>query len=221
MRRINKKASLSLSINAIVVLILAITMLGLGLAFMRNIFGSATDEFIQMGGEVKKQMIEQMKESNKVVDLSNPRLDIKAGNKKQIFIAFKNEGSKGKNMTIRQIDASQLGADFDLDNVYLNENDGSGDIDFTGALGGICGLRIQEGGTEPSQTQAFIEFKRTPTKVGGGETVVLPININAISSASSGTCAYTLRIDTDTDNIAVPPAKDYDKIIELTIDIKN
>lgn len=33
----NKKADLNLSINAIVVLILAITMLGLGLGFMRNV----------------------------------------------------------------------------------------------------------------------------------------------------------------------------------------
>jgi len=39
--KFTKKASLNLSINAIVILILAITMLGLGLAFMRNIFGTA------------------------------------------------------------------------------------------------------------------------------------------------------------------------------------
>jgi hypothetical protein len=47
----NKKlASLHLSINAIVILILAITMLGLGLGFMRNIFGKATEEFTRVGG---------------------------------------------------------------------------------------------------------------------------------------------------------------------------
>src|SRR3989338_11215629 len=34
----HKKADLSLSINAIVILILAITMLGLGLTFMRGLF---------------------------------------------------------------------------------------------------------------------------------------------------------------------------------------
>lgn len=38
MRRINKKGALELSINAIVILILAITMLGLGLTFIRGIF---------------------------------------------------------------------------------------------------------------------------------------------------------------------------------------
>ncbi len=38
-----KKASLNLSMNAIVVLILAITMLGLGLTFMRGLFKQATE----------------------------------------------------------------------------------------------------------------------------------------------------------------------------------
>ena len=52
-----KKGALNLSINAIVILILAITMLGLGLAFMRNIFGSATKEFEEVSLIVKKSFI--------------------------------------------------------------------------------------------------------------------------------------------------------------------
>lgn len=39
-----KKASLELSVNAIVILIIAITMLGLGLAFIKMLFGGATDK---------------------------------------------------------------------------------------------------------------------------------------------------------------------------------
>ena len=65
--RFTKNASLNLSINAIVILILAITMLGLGLGFMRNIFGSATEEFTKVGGTVQKQMVDQMKETSKIV----------------------------------------------------------------------------------------------------------------------------------------------------------
>ena len=64
----NKIAALQLSITAIVVLILAITMLGLGLTFIRNIFGSATEEFEVATGTIQKVMIEQMKQSNKIVD---------------------------------------------------------------------------------------------------------------------------------------------------------
>ena len=42
-RKRGKKGSLNLSMNAIVVLILAITMLGLGLTFMRGLFKQATE----------------------------------------------------------------------------------------------------------------------------------------------------------------------------------
>lgn len=44
---LRRKGSLNLSINAIVVLILAITMLGLGLGFIRNIFGGASGKIAQ------------------------------------------------------------------------------------------------------------------------------------------------------------------------------
>ncbi|MBW2985224.1 hypothetical protein KY313_01030 [Candidatus Woesearchaeota archaeon] len=105
-----KKASLNLSINAIVVLILAITMLGLGLTFMRNIFGGATKEFTKVSGEVEKQMIEQMKESNKVVSLSRPKITVKVGEKEQIFIGLKNDEQNNKIFQIEDIICNTLGS---------------------------------------------------------------------------------------------------------------
>lgn len=42
----NKKGSLQLSINAIVVLVLAITMLGLGISFTKNMFGKLGDQML-------------------------------------------------------------------------------------------------------------------------------------------------------------------------------
>jgi len=103
-----KRGSLNLSINAIVVLILAITMLGLGLSFMRNIFGGATEEFTKVSGTVEKQMIDQMKESNKVVDLSNPNLEIEIGGSDQIFIGLKNEQQAAMDFTINPIVCESL-----------------------------------------------------------------------------------------------------------------
>ena len=96
----NKKAALELSINAIVILILAITMLGLGLGFMRNIFGSATEQFTQVTGAVEKQMVEQMKETNKIVDISRPKLTIKKGDSEQVFIGLKNVKSAANHYLI-------------------------------------------------------------------------------------------------------------------------
>src|SRR3989344_5352930 len=43
-----KKASLQLSIEAIVIIILAITLLGLGLTFMRQFIGKGSEEFSQI-----------------------------------------------------------------------------------------------------------------------------------------------------------------------------
>ena len=49
---LGKKADLSLSINAIVVLILAITMLGLGLLFIRNQFGGGSSKLATMTEQI-------------------------------------------------------------------------------------------------------------------------------------------------------------------------
>tara|TARA_Y100000310_G_scaffold82580_1_gene79184 strand:- start:236 stop:589 length:354 start_codon:yes stop_codon:yes gene_type:complete len=104
----HKKASLNLSINAIVILILAITMLGLGLAFMRNIFGQATGEFSEISGEVQKQMIGQMKSTQKIVDLSGAVYDIEPGEKKMAYIGFKNDGNEEKDFLITEINGNSI-----------------------------------------------------------------------------------------------------------------
>ena len=46
----DKKGALELSINAIVILIIAITMLGLGLGFVRGMFGKASGQFEELTG---------------------------------------------------------------------------------------------------------------------------------------------------------------------------
>lgn len=97
-----KKGSLQLSINAIVILILAITMLGLGLGFMRNVFTAATEEFTRVGGTVQKQMIDQMKESDKIVDLDRPKVVIRRANDDQVNVGFRNVQSVNRYFRIMQ-----------------------------------------------------------------------------------------------------------------------
>ena len=167
----NKKASLELSINAIVILILAITMLGLGLGFMRNIFGSATDQFRQVTGAVEKQMIDQMKEGNKIVDLSRPKLTIKKGKQEQIFIGFRNVK--------------------DAINYYLivNPEESSGNhIDGVGITKAECQAALEIG------------YKQDPTSVQKGDVVVLPINIKAEPDAAQGTCFIDVEVCVDEDS---------------------
>ncbi len=213
--RHNKKAGLNLSINAIVVLILAITMLGLGLSFMRNIFGSATKEFEEVGGTVKKQMIEQMKESDEIFDLSRPRVELKAGEDTQIFIGFKNEATVAKNFQIRMVEASRLGETGATNRTNKFNVTTEGVISMLGLTTGLCGART-ESGEEPADVEVYLEFKGTKTNVDKGSVVVVPINIKTVSNADVGSCVFELKGDSDADNIGSP---DYNKIIELTVDI--
>ena len=82
-----RKASLNLSINAIVVLILAITMLGLGLGFIRTMFKGATSK---LGSAVEGVSLKNP------ADASNPltmdeKIDIKQGGENQIEVGIYNK----------------------------------------------------------------------------------------------------------------------------------
>ena len=88
--KMNKKASLELSINAIVILILAITMLGLGLGFMRSTFGSATSEFKKVSKEVEKQLIDRLKQSEEPVSLSVFSVEMEKNTKETILMGVRN-----------------------------------------------------------------------------------------------------------------------------------
>lgn len=86
-----KRGDLSLSINAIVILILAITMLGLGLAFMRGTFGKVTEQFSQVSSEVQKDMINRLKTSNENIVLNAYELEISQGSTKDLYLAIRND----------------------------------------------------------------------------------------------------------------------------------
>jgi len=158
-----KKGALNLTISAIVILILALSMLGLGLTFMRNIFGKATGEFEEISGEVQKQMINQMKQTSKIVDLSGAVYKIKPGEKKMAYIAFKNTANTEKDFMITGIDGNSLS-------------------DAT-----TCG----------DGKEVFLEYKKTPTTVQPGATLVLPMNIKADSSANKDSCFFEIMVDSD------------------------
>ena len=187
-----KKASLNLSINAIVILILAITMLGLGLAFMRNIFGTATDEFSEVTGTVKKQMIDQMKESTKIVDLSRPKVEIKAGESTQVFIGFKNDGSNPRYFEMTSPD------------------DGT-------PLGGTIECSLSESDPIPTDGEVYLEYKTGETTVLGGDVVVLPINIKTTSNVKADTCFFEVEIS----HGETPDSLDGEETMELTVDVKS
>ena len=89
--RMHKKGALELSINAIVVLILAITILGLGIAFIRGQFGALQKQFTEVSGEVKTQLTEKIKQSGELLVFSQQEVNVQAGKADQFYYGIQNE----------------------------------------------------------------------------------------------------------------------------------
>src|SRR3989344_2188730 len=85
-KRISKKGDLSLSINAIVILILAITMLGLGLTFMRGLFKNITEKT----NEALPSELTVLPTVDNPVILAPPDLTLRQGKREDITIAYMN-----------------------------------------------------------------------------------------------------------------------------------
>jgi hypothetical protein len=100
MRNNLKKGSLSLSINAIVVLIMAITMLGLGLAFMKNSMGSTMKQFSNVNEDIKAEMIKELQESSGRLTFKGEDVKFKQGEKREMYFALKNDLTSAANYSI-------------------------------------------------------------------------------------------------------------------------
>jgi hypothetical protein len=86
-----KKGDLGLSINAIVILILAITMLGLGLAFMRSTFGGVAAQFGEVTAEVQKDMLNRLQQSPDNLVLNRYEITVGQGESKEFYLAIRND----------------------------------------------------------------------------------------------------------------------------------
>jgi hypothetical protein len=85
-----KKGALQLSINAIVVLILAITILGLGLGFIRTQFSSLTKQVGEISEEIEGQIIEKIKESGDLLVFNRNKISAKVGKTEEFYMGIKN-----------------------------------------------------------------------------------------------------------------------------------
>jgi hypothetical protein len=91
-----KKGALQLSINAIVVLILAITVLGLALTFITNMFAKTTDQLGEMDKQRSTQLINGLLDSNKKLTFEDPVLNVKSGTQTDFYFAISNTASASR-----------------------------------------------------------------------------------------------------------------------------
>ncbi|MGB9749007.1 MAG: hypothetical protein ACP5OZ_02330 [Candidatus Woesearchaeota archaeon] len=102
LRRIikSKKAGLEISTNAIVILIFAITILSLGIVFIRKIFTGVIDQFTNVAGETRSRLKEDLLKANARLVLELNEITIKAGENKLIGFAVKNELEEDETFTL-------------------------------------------------------------------------------------------------------------------------
>src|SRR3989338_10113140 len=88
--RSNKRASLELSVNAIVIVVLAFAMLGLGLIFVRNLFSGITETTTQVEEQVKQQILDDLRTGNKPLSFPVQRVKVGVGDKKDLAFGVLN-----------------------------------------------------------------------------------------------------------------------------------
>ncbi|MAE43057.1 hypothetical protein CMO93_04750 [Candidatus Woesearchaeota archaeon] len=89
----NKRASLELSIRAIVIVVLAMTLLGLGLGFIKSQFSQITSVGTEVQQQVREQITGQLRTSGEKI--SFPReVQLSRGERKTLTVGVQNTGSE-------------------------------------------------------------------------------------------------------------------------------
>lgn len=93
----NKKGALELSITAIVVLIIAITVLGLAIFFIKNLFGESTELLTGQLAQIKDQLRKNMEETGELVVFSKgTEFKVKRGERFEFHIGARNTAPESK-----------------------------------------------------------------------------------------------------------------------------
>ncbi len=92
-KKLNKKASLNLSIQAIVIVVIAFVVLGLGLSFVRGQFKSITETSSSVQEQIRAQILEDLRTGNKKLSFPATTLTIEKGDSQDIAIGVKNTKS--------------------------------------------------------------------------------------------------------------------------------
>ena len=90
---VNKRASLEISIQAIVIVVLAMTLLGLGLGFIRGMFKNIGGLSEQVTEDVRNKIGRQLIESDEKVAFPRSQVSIKRGEAVILDVGIRNKGN--------------------------------------------------------------------------------------------------------------------------------
>ena len=209
-RQSSKKASLELSINAIVIVVLAFVMLGLGLGFIKNQIGKAGETTDIVQEQVKQQIVDDLRESNKKLSFPADRIKITKNQKKDIAIGIKNVESNTLQFAVLAF--TQEDENVGLECLVTDED--------ISALTDLEELELPAC-DDPAIGNIKYFYNRKPETLGSTETKVIPISITPKGDqqtylASIIVLAYNANADANADEPAVWEYDSKTFFIEVT-----
>ncbi|NTV24378.1 MAG: hypothetical protein HGA85_08500 [Nanoarchaeota archaeon] len=187
-----KKGSLELSVNAIVIIIIAITMLGVGMFFIKSVFGGATNKLSEALGGIDEQTKNSFKDSCNDDVCIQDSVELKKGETKTIMMVLNNK--------------------YDC---MMNKDGGSGGVavglDTTYGTNGC-----QSVGTNACSALKVDFIKVQP--VGPGKKELLPVVLSAQSTVNAGLYRWALKVK---GNCADSVESKIDKVVYFSIDLQS
>lgn len=86
----SKKASLNLSIEAIVIIVIAFTVLGLGLGFVKDQMSKMTEGSGAVQEQIQQQIMEDLRTGDKKINFPTDEVKLNKGDSKQLAVGVKN-----------------------------------------------------------------------------------------------------------------------------------
>lgn len=86
------RGSLSLSANAIVILVLAMTILGLGIAFVNNVFSNIGQTAEDVGNQARERILDELRSGNKPLSFPTAEITVDKNREKTFAVGLRNTG---------------------------------------------------------------------------------------------------------------------------------
>ena len=116
----SKKGGLQISINAIVILILAITVLGIGLGFIRGMFSQTIGQLGEVSKDIENDMINRIRDRDERLVLREENIEIKKSGEKTIYFGIRNEEGGPTTFEIDFGPVSAMDNEADIDHITFN-----------------------------------------------------------------------------------------------------
>jgi len=180
--RLKKRGSLNLSIEAIVIIVIAFTVLGLGLAFVKGQFKTFTGTSENVQAQISQQILDDLRSGNKKLSFPTDKLTLATSEESVQGIGIKNVGDSEVYLKVGfQVKDNGVFVPFVADE----------------------GLDLSNGGT------ALISWDSEAQYLKAGESKVMKVTVGAPSK--QGNYLYKIIVDvSDKDGNVINPDRPYD-----------